>query len=269
MSDKSAWDIEGIEQSESMKRIGRSPMLKDYLLMGNAGNWPVLPVLAVCLAVFAVQFVSGFQSLFDHSRSPDSAFAFTGNAMDEGRYYTLLTSMFMHASILHIWSNMAAYLGTAPLVIARFGKGLRGLIPFHIFYLMCGLAGTLMFWLIHPHGSVPMVGASGAIYGVVGALMRLDVTEARLAPVFSKTTLKAFWFLIYSNIVVILVFGGPSILTQILEGKGQEVFVPIAWEAHMGGFVAGFVLIGLMAGRGWPGPWRAGMRVDPLDGVTA
>ncbi|MBP2158445.1 rhomboid family intramembrane serine protease [Asticcacaulis sp. BE141] len=230
-----------------------------FSLMFDPRNWPVWIVVLTCAAVFAGQ---------QRGLVPLDTYAFSAQALKDGRWWTPLTSIFMHGdgvnpfiSYAHIGMNMWAYLSLAPLVAARFGKGWRGLVPFHIFYLLIGLAGVAVFWAFHRDSGVPLVGASGAIYGVYAAVMRLDIFADRVAPVFSRRTLEAVWFFIWSNAVVIVLFGGPYLLLQVLSGQAPSLDVPIAWEAHLGGFVAGFVLIGLMKGQGWDRDWKAGVEV--------
>ncbi len=225
-----------------------------FSLMTDLRNWPMWLVVVACAAVFLAQKLS-----------PDmlSVGFFSGQALKEGRWWTIFTSIFMHANSLHIISNMWGYLVISPFVVARFGQGWRGVVPYHLFYLLCGLAGTAAFWLLQPNGDNPVVGASGAIYGVYAASMRLDLLDDRLTPIWSRRTLDAVWFFIWSNLLVIALFGGPDLVLQILSGKGADVFVPIAWQAHLGGFIAGFFLIQLMGGKGWKDDWKAGVAVIP------
>jgi membrane associated rhomboid family serine protease len=216
--------------------------------MFDRRNWTIWPVVAICVIVFVAQKLS-----------PDMLVggSFSPQAVREGRWWTLFTAMFLHSGFAHIAMNMWSYLVLSPLVAARFGRGWRGLVPFLAFYLLCGLAGNVLFWAMHPHSDIPVVGASGAIYGVYAAMMRLDLFQERLKPVWSRTTLDAAWFFIWSNAIVIAVFGGPMMLLQLI--RGDPLAIPVAWEAHLGGFVAGYVLIGLMAGKGWKDDWRAGL----------
>lgn len=233
-----------------------------FTLILDRRNWPVWIVPVLCAVVFAGQMLG---------LVPIGDWAFSPAAMAQGRWWTILTSIFLHSNdpafgYIHIASNMWAYLNLAPLVIARFGKGWRSVVPYHAFYLLAGLAGNVLFWLLHPGGEVPLVGASGAVYGVYAAMMRLDLFRERLTPVISRNTLKALWFLVWSNLLVLVLFGGPLIVLQILAGQGADLVVPIAWEAHLGGFIAGLFLVGLMKGRGWDNDWKAGLRLIRVDG---
>ncbi len=203
-------------------------------------DWPVAIVPVMCAIVFAWQLTQADEGV---------ALAMVPAAMD-GRWWTLITAIFAHGGWLHIASNLYSCVMIAPWVITRFGGGLRSVVPFHIFFLLCGIAGNLMFLAIHPHGEVPTLGASGAIYGLAAAVMRLDPRRHALTPILSRQTLNMIWFFIWTNALVIVLYGGPVMLLQLFHGQALQI--PIAWEAHLGGFIAGFVLIQLMAGKGWP-----------------
>lgn len=213
---------------------------RDLLPRFDADTWPVWVVVVICAAVFAWQSTRQDQG-FDFMLVPSRM---------QGHEISWLTSIFMHAGLLHIGSNMYSYLQIAPLVILRFGGGLKALVPYHIFYILCGLAGNAVFYVLHQDGQIQVLGASGAIYGVAAALLRLDPTRHELYPILSRQTLRSLWFFVFSNAIVIFIFGGTAIFGQILSG--QPLQLPIAWEAHLGGYVAGFFLIELMAGKGWP-----------------
>jgi len=131
--------------------------------------------------------------------------------------------------------------------------------------VLIGLAGMATFWAFHRDDGLQTVGASGALYGIFAAMMRLDIFGDRVTPIFSRRTLSAVWFFIWSNALVIALFGGPQLLFQVLAGQAPNLDVPIAWEAHLGGFIAGFFLIDLMSGRGWDRDWKAGIEVIKLD----
>lgn len=220
----------------------RRPWWRRLLPSLRAEDWPVWIVPAICAVVFAWQQTRSDQGV---------ELALVPAAMD-GRWWTLVTAIFAHAGWLHIASNLYSYVAIAPWVIARFGGGAKAVAPFHLFFLLCGIAGNLVFWAIHQHGEVPALGASGAIYGVAAAVMRLDPRQHALTPVVSRQTLNMIWFFIWTNALVIVLYGGPVMLLQLVQG--QQLQLPIAWEAHLGGFVAGFVLIEVMAGKGWPPP---------------
>ncbi len=146
---------------------------------------------------------------------------------------TLLTSMFQHGSVFHLGGNM--------LFLWIFGNNVEdflGHARYALFYAICGLAAALTQVAAMPGSRAPMIGASGAIAGVLGAYWLL----------FPRARVKTFIFLIFYIDVVAIPAGvllGAWFLLQVLNvGMGGGV----AWFAHIGGFLAGLILI-WMAGR--------------------
>ena len=153
---------------------------------------------------------------------------------------TLLTSMFIHGGWLHILGNM--------LYLWIFGDNVEdtlGHLKYLCFYLMCGIIASLTHAFLNFSSQVPVVGASGAIAGVLGAYMFL-FPKARIRTVL---ILLVFVRVVSVPAVVLL---GYWILIQILSGMTEfESLTPtgIAWFAHVGGFGAGFILIMMMRKR--------------------
>ncbi len=155
---------------------------------------------------------------------------------------TLLTSMFLHEGLLHIGGNM--------LYLWVFGPNLEdvmGPLLFTLFYLICGFAASAAQIAIDPTSTVPSLGASGAIAGVLGGfILEFPHDEIRtLAPIgwgFISTRLSAivllgFWFLLQ------FVSGVGEVASQAVGTGG------VAFFAHVGGFVAGIILVKLFARR--------------------
>jgi membrane associated rhomboid family serine protease len=152
-------------------------------------------------------------------------------------YLTIFSSMFMHGSIVHLLGNM--------LFLWIFGNNVEdylGRKKYVIFYLLCGVAAALTQILFNSDSKVPMVGASGAIAGVLGAYLLLY-------PRAKVTTVIIFVFfirLIKIPAVVVLSFW---IIYQFLYGISslavQTGDSGVAWFAHIGGFICGMVLIKL------------------------
>lgn len=152
---------------------------------------------------------------------------------------TLLTSMFLHGSLFHLLGNM--------LYLWIFGNNIEdrlGPVRFALFYLVCGVVASLTHVLFQPGSAVPMIGASGAIAGVLGAYWI----------VFPRARVRTFVFLIFYIDVVLLPAGivlGLWFVLQLLNiGMGGGV----AWFAHIGGFLAGILLIRLALGKGFRQP---------------
>ncbi len=154
---------------------------------------------------------------------------------------TLFSSMFMHGGFFHLFGNM--------LYLWIFGDNVEdrlGHVKFLLFYIMSGLMAGFSYIMTAPNSTVPMVGASGAISGVLGAYL-LMFPRARIS------TLIFFGFFIRMvKIPAFLVLGFWFIL-QLLNGLpslGAEASGGVAWFAHIGGFLGGIVLIKLTPLRG-------------------
>jgi membrane associated rhomboid family serine protease len=151
-------------------------------------------------------------------------------------YATLVTSQFLHADWLHLGANM--------LFLFTFGDNVEdamGHFRFLIFYLFCGIAGALVFLVFDLNGVSPLIGASGAISGVVAAYLMLYPNVRVFGLVFNiiPMRIRAFYVL------------GAWIATQVL----YSVFYAgdnVAYTAHVGGALAGAVLVGLFKARGVP-----------------
>ncbi|MDR5684171.1 MAG: rhomboid family intramembrane serine protease [Armatimonadota bacterium] len=159
----------------------------------------------------------------------------------EPPYYAFVTSMFLHGGWLHLIGNM--------LYLWIFGNNVEdamGPLRFATFYMLCGIAAALAQILIDPTSSVPMVGASGAIAGVLGGYLILYPRARILALVplgfFTQVAevpallFLPMWFLLQ------LLYGVASLGVQT-QGGG------VAFWAHVGGFVAGLILVRLFAHR--------------------
>ncbi len=164
--------------------------------------------------------------------------------------YTLVTSMFLHGGWVHLLSNM--------LYLWIFGNNIEdrlGRVRFLLFYLICGFAASAAQVAIDPSSAVPMIGASGAISGVLGAYVVLFPNARVLTLVFyfflvRLVELRAVWLL------------GFWFLMQLVSGLGSLGMVRmggVAFFAHIGGFVAGFLLVLLLA------PSRRGRSLESDD----
>jgi membrane associated rhomboid family serine protease len=146
---------------------------------------------------------------------------------------TIFTSMFMHGGFLHILGNM--------WFLWLFGdnvEGLTGHFRFLIFYLLCGVAAFLTHFLLQPTSTLPMIGASGAISGVLGAYA-LRYPKARihlLVPLFPF-----IWLWRVFRVPAVFVLGGwfaLQIVSVVAVHNGG-----VAWFAHIGGFIFGLLMI--------------------------
>lgn len=159
--------------------------------------------------------------------------------------FTIFSSMFMHGGWMHLISNMWALFIFGDNIEDRMGH-----IRYLIFYLICGIAAGITQVIVGGvHSMVPMVGASGAIAGVLGGYLLLyphaRVTTLLFLGYFSRITelpaliYLGFWFLSQF-------FTGMFALSRTAEQAAEG---GVAFWAHIGGFVAGFILIKLFANR--------------------
>jgi len=157
------------------------------------------------------------------------------NIMNGERLYTIFTSMFLHGGIIHLAGNM--------LFLSIFGDNIEdtfGRARYVLFYFLCGTAASLTHTLITVDLSIPTIGASGAISGILGAYLILYPRARVLTIVF-------YGWISFVRIPAIFFLGFWFILQWLyilLEAGGG-----VAYWAHIGGFVAGMALAPLLKRR--------------------
>jgi membrane associated rhomboid family serine protease len=167
-----------------------------------------------------------------------------GSPLDPARFLPLFTSMFWHGGWAHLLGNMLYLWIFGDNVEDRLGHG-----RFLLFYVGCGLVAALTQVALSPDSTLPTVGASGAIAGVLGAYLvsfprSRVLTLVLIWPVeIPAIAYLVFWF-------VLQVFSGVASLGQADAAGG------VAWWAHIGGFLAGIAGVTLFAPRSRPSPVR-------------
>ncbi len=146
--------------------------------------------------------------------------------------FTIFTSMFIHGGFMHLAGNM--------MFLWVFGDNIEdrlGHVKYLVFYLVAGVAATLAQWMIDTGSQVPLIGASGAISGVLGAyLIIYPNNKIKALIIFYLITvveMRAMWLL------------GAWFVWQLIQGSmslGLSGTVSVAFFAHIGGFMAGMVL---------------------------
>jgi membrane associated rhomboid family serine protease len=166
-------------------------------------------------------------------------------------WLTLVTSMFLHAGWMHLIGNM--------LYLWIFGNNIEDAMghgKFTLFYFACGIAAGLTMVLVDPSSRTPVVGASGAISGVLAAYMLL----------FPRARVRV-WLVVYPVWIRAVWVVGVWFLLQLLNAAATPASEPgTAWWAHVGGFAAGLALTPLLKSRTVPyfgpvdprGPWADG-----------
>lgn len=150
--------------------------------------------------------------------------------------HTLITSMFLHGSFGHILGNM--------IFLHIFGDNMEdklGRLKFLMFYLFCGLIASLAQIAINPTSDIPNLGASGAIAGVMGGYLvlfpRAKIDVLFIWGFFITTYKVSAYFMLLYWIVYQFIFGMGSLYATTSGG--------VAYFAHIGGFLAGWILISL------------------------
>ncbi len=211
-------------------------------------------IVGACVVVFLYQLTLGSEGMevFTLGYGMIPAVLFGTGTLDSSiptvsPWLTIFTSMFVHGGFLHIIGNMV-YLWV-------FGHGVEeamGRVRFAAFYLLCGTAAALTQAFIEPESTLPMVGASGAISGVLGAYLVL-YPRARVVVLFvyglvTTLNLPAKALLIWWIVI--------QLVSILISGKQEG---GVAWFAHVGGFFAGMALVWLFRSRPLPprgpSPW--------------
>ena len=191
-------------------------------------NFPIVTVAIVTVnaVVFLMELMGGDAFVLRWSEVP-------ADIVSGHHWITILTAMFMHAGWMHIIGNMVFLWAFGPEI-----EDAMGSLKYLAFYLLSGLVASLAQTALMPHSTVPNLGASGAIAGVMGAfLVTYPSDEIRSLLIFGwfvRTTfipaalLIGFWFLI-------------QLFDQVGSVAGAQSGGGVAYAAHVGGFIFGAV----------------------------
>ncbi len=162
--------------------------------------------------------------------------ALNGHGNLQAALLTIITSMFLHSGFLHIAGNM--------LFLWIFGDNVEdyfGHFPYLLFYFVCGIGSGLAHIIFNYHSSLPALGASGAISGVMGAYIVL----------YPRARVLTLVFIFFIPIPAFIILGYWFLL-QFVAGVstvGASATGGVAWWAHIGGFLLGMLITGLSLGE--------------------
>src|ERR1700722_602283 len=204
---------------------------------------PVVTTVLIAINILIFLFEWSLPEYSRHYLSRTALIQLYGLTPDRFRFTTLVTSMFLHGGWMHVLGNM--------FYLWAFGNRLEdalGHARFLVFYLLCGVVAGGAQVLLNPYSTLPMVGASGAIAGVMGAYL-LKFPGARILTLvfifFFVTTFEIPAMILLGYWFVIQLFSGLGSIAQTnLSGGGG-----VAWFAHIGGFLAGMLLVKVMGTR--------------------
>lgn len=203
--------------------------------------WVTWGLMALCIIIFVVMQIlpeqMSYRLVYLYGMVPvrysNPQWAFSFGLPFDG-YLSFFTSLFLHGNWWHLIINM--------LFMWIFGDNVEdrmGRVRFLIFYVLCGLFATFLQWYFDPQLAIPVVGASGAIAGVLGAYFFLYP--------FARVIV---WIPIFFLPIVIhvpaIAFLGVWVIIQLHSATTSVLFegvtVDVAWWAHLGGFIAGSLL---------------------------
>jgi membrane associated rhomboid family serine protease len=213
----------GPEPQPVEEQRGREPVF-------NA-PWQAVAVVVLIVGGYAVQTLFPVDAIL-------AAYAFAPANLTPGRWETVITSIFLHGGWAHAMMNGAFALAFSAPLARLFGPKIEGALLFFAFYVLAGVLANLGYAAAHPGGHALVVGASGAVSGLMGASARLIGGEGRVGAMFSKPVLAMGGAWVAINLIIAVVGG------WFLPGAGNA---GVAWEAHIAGFVVGVLLIGPFA----------------------
>ena len=194
----------------------------------------VITIIAVCIIIWFWQSGLSYQD----NNTVIINFGLTPKVFLSGpllSFFTLFTSMFMHGGFMHLAGNM--------LYLWIFGDNIEGALGhfrFVIFYFLCGTAAAFTQILSAPDSTIPMIGASGAVSGVLGAYL-IFYPHARI-----RTFVFLGIFITFLRLPAVLLLGF-WILGQVISAFISNPGSPgVAWFAHLGGFFMGMLLAPLL-----------------------
>lgn len=194
-------------------------------------NAPLAPVLLAA----SIPVLYFLQTLL-----PDEglAWAFRPVSLTEGGWWPgVLTSLFLHGNWGHALLN-AAFVLACGSAVARLFPRLRGGLMFFAYYIVCHLVGVLGFALIHLNSQAAAMGASAAMFGLMGGAVRLMGSPNRPRPLIDRMVVSTSLAMMGVNLFAGLLNFAPGVIEFGDPSAG------IAWEAHAFGYLAGLLLIG-------------------------
>ena len=209
-----------------------------------------LTLIGLNFFMFLIEIILGDSFVNTWAFTPAHLTAFFNGTGSFQAVLTIFTAMFMHGSFSHIFGNM--------LFLWVFGQATEnafGSRMYTTFYLVCGVAANMAQYLVDPNSSVPNLGASGAIAGVMGAYFVL-YPQSR---VLTLIPLIIFWEIVELPAIMLLgfwflmqLFSAGAIAVTASTGGGSG---GVAFMAHVAGFVVGMIGVLVFRKRQRPEPW--------------
>jgi membrane associated rhomboid family serine protease len=176
--------------------------------------------VVLLIVVNTIVFLSTYPNLEHYV----GLFGFSSGKLFDGQFFTVFTSIFLHANFLHLISNMWFLWVFGDNIEVRLGS-----LKFIAFYLLCGLGAGIVYTLAMANPDTAVIGASGAISGVLGGYLVL----------FPRNRIKTFFITVFSVPAVIYIF-----LWFVYQLFSATIInTPVAYWGHLGGFVSGLLFV--------------------------
>jgi membrane associated rhomboid family serine protease len=224
--------MERVAEEEDKRKVSTSEWLFMFLTRLPTEVWnPTRQVSKATITLIVINIaIFVLQQVFDGSAAIHNL-KFIPDQVRQGQHlYSVVTAMFLHGSVAHIAANL--------YFLYTFGDNVEdflGWLNFTLLYLVCGLIAQMSYFFSNMHSTIPVLGASGAISGVLAAYMIL----------FSKR--KIFVMIVAWPVRIRAVWCGLFWLSLQILGAA-EGRMGIAWSAHIGGFIAGAALVQIYLG---------------------
>ncbi len=224
------------------------PKRQPVLMLPAPVFWLVSAIVGVHVIRLLVSRAMDAAIIYNFSFIParyDPSFALSMGLEEPSLFWKVVpffSHLFLHANWLHVGLNVVWLMAFGSGVSRRLGKSFAAHIRFLTFYGFCGVAGALAHMAFYPGAAAPLIGASGAISGLMGGALRVMFVPGGLhgSRISSLTSPADSRILIFVIVFVLLNVSSNMIG---LDVGGQEG--AIAWQAHLGGFFAGLFFFGL------------------------
>ncbi len=193
-------------------------------------------IIGLNILVFLIELTQGDPFIEKWAFVPTRFLANPG-----AEFVTIFTSMFMHAGWVHLGGNMLFLWIFGDNVEDRFGR-----IQYLIFYLLCGIAATFAQLAFSKGSSVPNLGASGAIAGVLGSYLAMFPNQ-HVRVLVGQAVMQVSALVMIGGWIVLQLFSGIASITSATTATGG-----VAYLAHIGGFLAGLILTYVFMGSRLP-----------------
>ena len=206
--------------------------MRDRLRQFLIAPWPSY------LAAASIPLLYLFQIQAHDQPALIAAFGLSSTGLRAGQWQELLTFQIVHASWVHVGGNaLFAFVfafACGGAMSRLLGLGWRGVAAFFGFYVFCGILSGIAFVAANLNGEYAVIGASGAVSGLLGASARVWGRERRVGPILTPGVFLVTVAFMALNLSIVAV--GPD--------AGYDDDMPVAWITHVAGFIAGLLLIG-------------------------